>query len=971
MHPSSTRTEYDKRQLAFYRYVQGLQKQDAVEGMGKIVFHFLKEWFQFELIWIAQYDAQSHLLSGIQGVLPKTTERDAIFLRRKQSILPGDLFDQVLLTGALQEVPSLKQEQRVGEWQAIAQSQNIQGCLILPIRYRQESLGIILVGTTLWGGHPRPEEMTELKLLATTLGAELHRILGQANPSSTQTAQPLSMDTIGQILAAGTFEERLQLVLEELHRAIRPARSCLYWFDTEAQTCRLHDTYTGPSPRRSVPKVIPKLDLSLQSIASFYQSSLQNQTVAIADMQGLITSHQAPTRLMTMTRSRAWLSTPIFDRGRLIAVLAAESNDPRVWSEPDRQSMQLLAKLLEQGSQENVKDSSLTKGDHFGLTGLLRMLKEHYNDTEQWDQTLLHCLEQLSIQFSVRWAAIITQDLETEDFRCRTQFYAKKKQQPLTERLPELRVVDAKMLARMSSPIAVQSLGEDLRLLTWRQPLASRGVKSLLLLKLGQTAKSSKLGSFLLLATDLPRTWTTEEIELATAITEPLGQALVQREQWQQDAFQVQFMTVLNQGLQSIQRMPSGDVLFVTAAQALHQLLEVECLMILRWSPDQPEAKIAALINQSKFQVDEQVPILWQTDGFLQRFLAQGINTNASTVLPELMMEQGSIEVLGMENSGWLSGMGRVNLLAVPLRISPEDPCLGLVLILDSRSQHWTDLTREGIQLLTRELTVQYRSHYLIERLRQKQTALECLNWYKQRHLEYIAQLWTTQMSQVPAVPASPVLEVASRQGDLGQGSLGQGVLGQGGSRNRSSHGAGDLYSAFSSLEKILKSEVWDLALEPEHLQVATLFRRCLERIEEIARTRQLWTQVHNLTPSVSLYVPAQKLELMLVELLLAACYRSKVGDRIDIWCRALPEQWVEISITDNGRLNPRMVRAIQTPSTQVPLSPSILEVPPGLHYKVCQSLVERMGGQLEMAQLEDGRAMSRLILPIAPAAVS
>ena len=226
-------------------------------------------------------------------------------------------------------------------------------------------------------------------------------------------------------------------------------------------------------------------------------------------------------------------------------------------------------------------------------------------------------------------------------------------------------------------------------------------------------------------------------------------------------------------------------------------------------------------------------------------------------------------------------------------------------------------------------------------------------------------------MSQVPAVPASPVLEVASRQGDLGQGSLGQGVLGQGGSRNRSSHGAGDLYSAFSSLEKILKSEVWDLALEPEHLQVATLFRRCLERIEEIARTRQLWTQVHNLTPSVSLYVPAQKLELMLVELLLAACYRSKVGDRIDIWCRALPEQWVEISITDNGRLNPRMVRAIQTPSTQVPLSTSILEVPPGLHYKVCQSLVERMGGQLEMAQLEDGRAMSRLILPIAPAAVS
>jgi hypothetical protein len=98
MHPSSTRTEYEKRQLAFYRYIQGLQKQDAIEGMAKLLFDFLNEWFQFELIWIAQYDAQSRLLGGIQGVLPKITDRDTNFLRRKQPILPGDLFDQVLLT---------------------------------------------------------------------------------------------------------------------------------------------------------------------------------------------------------------------------------------------------------------------------------------------------------------------------------------------------------------------------------------------------------------------------------------------------------------------------------------------------------------------------------------------------------------------------------------------------------------------------------------------------------------------------------------------------------------------------------------------------------------------------------------------------------------------------------------------------------------------------------------------------------
>lgn len=961
MQQSSARTEYEKRQLAFYQYLRELQKQEAIEGMGGVLLNFLREWFQFDLIWIAQYEPQSHSLSGINGILP--TDRDAAVLRRKQSVLPGDLFDQVLLTGNLQEIPSLKQEQRVGDWQTIAQRQNIQGTIILPIRYRHQSLGLILVGTTLWGGHPRPEEMLELKMLASTLGAELHQLSlrNSASLPTEQTYQP-SVDILAQILAADTFEERLQLVLGQIHQAINPARSCLYWFNAETQTCRLHDLYTGPPPRRSASKVPPpKLEIPLQDIASFYQSSLQNQTVAIADIQGLVNSNQAPTRLMTITRSRAWLSAPILDRGRLIAVLAVEENNPRLWTDADRQSIQLMAQLMVQGKKDSLGETLASKkGEQFGLNGLLSVLKDTYSDAEPWNQTLIQCLEQIGVQVSVRWAAVITHHPERQDFRCRAQFFHKKKHQPLADRLPDLSAVDAKMLARMTDPIAVQSLAEDLRLMTWRQPLMDRGVQSLLLLKLDPSAKAANLGSFLLLATELSRTWTPQDMGAVATVAEQLGQALSQRDKWQQDALQVQFLSALNQGLQAVQLTPAGGALFMATAQALHTLLAVECVMILRWSPNQPDGSVAALINHSKFQVEQQAPVLWQTDGFLQRILTQTadapstdatLQAAATAALPHLWTEQSSIEELSIENSGWLSGMGRVDVLAVPLKIYPEDPCLGMVLILDSRRQYWTDLKREGIQLLTRELTAHHRSHCLLERLNQKQATLECLNWYKQRHLEYVSKLWTEQMSKFQSVFSEKVLAAS-----------------QSGSRNRGGNSVGTLYSALSSLETILKGEVWDLQLEPETIPVATLFRRTLERIEEVARTRQLWTQVHNLTPSVSLCVPARKVELMLVELLLAACYRSKAGDRIDIWCRALPEQWVEISITDNGRLNPLLVHAIQHPSPQFPLAASILETLPGRHFRVCQSLVERLGGQLELAQLEDGRAMSRLILPIAPA---
>jgi GAF domain-containing protein len=948
MHQTSVRTQYEKRQLAFYQYLKGLQTQETAEGLGNIALHFLRECFQFDLIWIAQYEPQYQVLSGIGGILPNT-ERDQGILRQKQQILPGDLFDQVLLTGTLTEITDLKQEQRAGNWQALANRQNIQGTVVLPIRYRHQSLGVVLVGTTLWGGHPRAEEMIELKTFAGALGSELARL---AHPSSALSAKPsqLSIGKMSQILAAVTFDERLKLVLEQAHEILQPSRSCLYWIDAEHQVCRLQDIYTGPQPKRAGTKSIPRVEMTLQSMAAFYQSSLQNQLVAISDVQGMLNSNQAPTRLMTLTQSRAWLSVPITDRGRLVAVLAAESNEPRLWSDTDKQSIQLLAQLMGQGNPDRASDPLMAGSEPSGLIGVLNVLRESYQDSQQWDKALLRCLELLGLQLAVRWAAVVTHHPEDQAFRCRAQFSHKKKQ-PLPDRLPALSEVDTKMLGRMSDAISVQSFDQDLRLMAWRQPLADRGMQSLLLLKLGPDLKP---GSFLLIATDLPRTWTPEEIGAAAQVAEPLGQALTQREKWLSDTVQVQFMNRLNQGLQTVQQTLPGDTLFSATAQVLHQLLEVECVAILRWSPNQPEAAIAALINDSKFHINPDIPIQWETDGFLQKMLSQAADGAANPALPYLFTERGSLEALAADNSGWLTGMGRADILGVPLQIYPDDPCLGLVLILDSRRQQWSTLQREGIQLLIRELTLRHRSDFLLTRLTQKKEALECLNWYKQRNLEYLSRLWTEQMSKFQNLLAS----------EAGAGGI---ATAQGGARGRNRNPVGDLYQAFSQLEAILKTEVWELQLEPHTISVATLLRRSLERIEEVTRVRQLWTQVHNLTPSVSLQISSQKLELMLVELLLAACYRSKNGDRIDIWCRALPEQWVEISITDNGRLNPQLIRAIQRPGSERSLDDSVLESLPGLHFKVCQSLIERLGGQIELAQLEDGRSLSRLILPLTP----
>jgi GAF domain-containing protein len=942
---SSVRTEYEKRLGAFYKYLQDLQKQTALDGLGKVSRNFLKEWFHFDLIWIAYREGPSTLV-GIDGIVPNQN-RDQSFLRRSQAVLPGDLFDQVLVTAQLQQIPSLKQEQRVGPWQAIAQQQGIQGALILPIRYQQRSLGILLVGSTLWGGHPRSEELTELKMVTRLLGAVLSTLLQQSVQQITSSPALPFAEAVNRVLSASTFEDCLKLVFEHVHAAIQTARTCMYWFDVEGQACKLQDLYTGSSAKRAGPKIVPSVEIPLPDIAGFYQATLAQQTVVVGDVQNLVGITNAPARLMHLTRSQAWLSAPIFEAGKLIGVLAAESNTPHLWQEQDKETIQLMAKLLGLNSKSNPKSTPLNAADPVTLNSLFTSLREVEAETSQWYRTLLNCLEVIGFQFAVRWAAVLSYDTHETGLQCRTQFVQRKKQ-PLPEFLPEVSPVDAKLLKRANEPIRIQSAEQDLRLLSWRQPLMERDVQSYLLVKLYDTSVS---GAYLLLGADLQRTWTEEEANTAQSVAQSLSQALQRREQWQQRCLEEQLRTDLYQGIQVIQQAQEISALLSTATQAIQQFLDVECLIILGWKPDSPAASIIGLLNHSGVQVNASATIPWQTDGFIQGLLAQS-TARREEHQSAMVVARGNLQDLAAYNSGWLAGTGPATLLAMPLQTYPEEYSLGIVLAIESRRLQWSNLHREGFQLLTQTLASQYRTHYLVQQLSRKQETLECLNWYKQRHLEYLFRLWTEQMSKFQSV-------LSAAQPEAPGGSM----------RGRGRHPAGDLYQAFSDLENILKHEMWELQLEPEPIPVATLLRRSLERIEEVVRTRQLWTQVHNLTPSLSLQIPKQKMELMLIELLLAACYRSKVGDRIDIWCRVLQENWVEISVTDHGLLNPQLVNAIQTHSTQAPLSEGevILDSLLGRHFKVCQALVERFGGKMELAQLEDGRSLSRIVLPLSP----
>jgi signal transduction histidine kinase len=97
---------------------------------------------------------------------------------------------------------------------------------------------------------------------------------------------------------------------------------------------------------------------------------------------------------------------------------------------------------------------------------------------------------------------------------------------------------------------------------------------------------------------------------------------------------------------------------------------------------------------------------------------------------------------------------------------------------------------------------------------------------------------------------------------------------------------------------------------------------------------------------------------------MVAACNRSPVGGRIDVWCRSVNADWFELSITDDGQLPPALLEELEQGQPQDLLAPSLLDVPPGLQLSICRSLIRQLGGDFTISSLDDGRTHSRFLLP-------
>jgi GAF domain-containing protein len=919
---------------AIHNLIEQLFAQEQVDALVNCALAFLHTEFDYPLVWLAVYASGQSELLGLGGGVPKS---DAQIFKQRYSVLPGDLFDQVLLTGQSIEVMNLQEENRAGKWQTLAKRFQIQGALIYPIQYRQDALGILLLGSSHWGRNPRLEENSQLAILARSLGSALHHLYTPKPPPDIPPTSPL-LAMINEINTLPKGAERLQVILKSTQQVINPTFTGLYWFDLEQKSCSLYSSYQ-PGQGSRLGRIRPvKVQVPLTEIEPLCQSLAAGQIVAISESQGTVNS-KVPLRLMQQTKSRSLLCAPIIREQQLLGFLSVAGVEPRVWQEQEKTYIQAAAQLM--GLSVSLPaDSSVQGSTQTDL--LMGQFTQLMVESKDWSKTLHKVSEHLCQHLQIQRLLLLCQEDRSGEFRVEYQYHSPKLRPSLTS-LQLLSDVDARMLERNIGAIAISNLEEDLRFLAWREALLQQGIRSILVCR--TAADSSQSHPILVLANQQIRTWKPSEIELLQQFAQTLGTFEQKQHDYLIQQHQLRLYAQAQKGVQSLLKLHDPTQLITTGIEIITELSAAPLVAGIVWTPGQDQGQIVAYQSTPpEFDLTDSTPIPLHEDALFQSVLAPP----DPRVNPSETVVQVAAADLTPATRLWLNSPNLGQVMLLGLRSGESPIALGAVILGTRVNQIYSSFEINLLQTFIQTLASRYRSIREAGFLLRRHRSLECLNWYKQRFLESeLRQLQTT----CDTLKSSENAKGASRQPQT----------------ENLPRSVQSLEKTVQSLHTLLHTEDWRLQLNLDSLPLASILRRVMERIEPFIQSRQLWTQIHNLTPNTTLTGTSEKLELVLYELLLFACQRSNAGDRLDLWCRFINTDWIELSITDQGELDSRLLEDFQQAKTRDLLVPSLLEKGMGRHLRICQTLVERLGGRLELVRLEDDRILSRLTLPLKP----
>lgn len=911
----------DKQLVALGRVLQTLREEENPDVLIDTTLNYLDAEFDYSLVWIGLYDRLDHRLHGKGG---KTPSGNIPLLKQRFLLNPGDLLEQVVIQQRPLAVPDLRQELRAGEWRKAAQTDHVQGTVIFPIRYKDRCFGVTLLGSNLWGASPRSDEKARLSMLLGGLATALYQIEAEWLRQQTKRPDQPLLALLTKLQSLNGLGARLEAIVEETHKFVQPTRTSVYWFERERRYFwrRLSNRQkaTGFSEANQ-----PASGITAQEVNSFYQALLADQLVAIGEAHSSLKA-DATSRLMQQIRARSLLAAPILFQNELLGFLAVEGSDPRIWEAEEknylRGAAQMIALIAPLDEMENTIDQ--IQRDRVLTAEIAHSI---YGEND-WKATLKLSAEQVCKRLQADRFLVLLHDPEQGTFDISYQSQPAKRR-PVSTPLGTLNEADWQLLTKSTDTVSIENLEGDLRLLAWRDRLLELGVRSLILCNV---SLGHPLDGLVVVCHDSPRTWSRTEHDLVRVVSQQLGLILHQWQLQKQNEQQQKINQTIQWGLTMMQQSHHVEPLERSALQQIAQVLQVPLAALIVWSPGAASGRVVSPIQSSeRFAINANAAIPVQTDALVQWVLAcDGLLPLAITDLPAATRQ-------------WLSGNGIGQVLAMALRTAPEHEPLGIALVADVPNRKWAERHLSALGALVSQLAWSRRYLTLTQTLLAQREDMERLNWYKHRSLEELCRSLLPNLKRLQDLgnPTDPLVSTRHQQ-----------LLRQ-------------LNDAIAPLSPLIQTEQWQLRTNARTLSLVSLLKRSLARVDGLMKQQQLWSQVHDET-NLTISGDITKIELVLHELLLTACKRSDVGGRIDLWCRQIDSHWLELSITDSGNVEPRLLTELETGRSLDLLAPSTLDQPPGQHLYICQSLMKQIGGELNLYKLEDSRILSRLVLPLA-----
>ena len=355
--------------LSLGSILQKLREANSVDVLIETTISYLQEQFDYKLIWIALYDRVNHILCG-QGGMPAN---ETNFLQQRVVLSPGDLFEQVVIEQRPLGVPDLQVEHRVEGWQELAIKLQIQGTIILPIRYKERCLGLVLLSSQHWGYLLTGEARARLLIVLGELGAAIYQQEMDLQQKQTKRSQEPLLKLLQNLTTLSNLDERLKAVVAATHEFVSPSDTKIYWFERQSDNfwCRMSNQLANSGDNYRHEQIA--IGITVEELSDFYDALAGHKIVWIGESRSSLKSHFTA-KLLERLQVRSLLASPIIWQQDLLGFLAIESNLPRIWTETDKHFVQAAAGLISLVAPTDSMESTIQQNAQLTKTQKLQQL---------------------------------------------------------------------------------------------------------------------------------------------------------------------------------------------------------------------------------------------------------------------------------------------------------------------------------------------------------------------------------------------------------------------------------------------------------------------------------------------------------------------------------------------------------------------------------------------------------------------